>query len=306
MNSRLIKNFFSKIIRFIKENRLIVILLLISIFFIVKFSEMPYIKFTPDIIEKIFEKPNQGTVWYEVCRLLENLSLAYVASIIFYIIIDYIPKQKMEIKAFNIIKSDLVSLYLYMSEIISSLNTALVLNKDIKDITLDDVKKLDEFKLRNEPVYYFTTSFINGENKGTGHGYFNYYIDTPKYTKLINDKLDKIKKMPCAINVEFKLLEVLSAIESNHFINQVLEFKNESLSNDICIVRMNFGKNYYDFIQSYIELDLFPFDKHTYHKIPMSESETKEYKDTVANILKTLTPEQKKTMKIFKGNKRIN
>lgn len=305
MNSRLIKDFFSRVIRFSKENKPIVILLLISIFCIIKFSELPFVNFAPDFIESIFEKPNQGTTWYEICRLLENLSLAYVASIIFYIIIDYIPKQKMESKVFNLLKSDLVSLYLYMSDIIASINTALMIKKDIKDISLDDVRLLDDFKLKNEPIYYYTTSFIDGIKKDTVQEYFNYYLDAPKYANLINERLEKIKKNPCAVYAELELLEVLSTIESNYFLNQVLDFKYEPLENDICISRCDFGKNYYDFIQSYIKLGLFKFKRHTYQKKPMSESEIKEYKDSVADNLQTFTPGQRKSLKIYKGNQRI-
>lgn len=305
INMRRINIFFRKIIEFVKDNKIIVIILLLSVFSIIKFSELPFIKSTPDFIERFFIKPNQGATGFEVWRLLENLSLAYIASVIFYIIIDFIPKQKMERKAFNLLQSDLVSLYLYMSDIIVSIKTALGIIKDIRDISLDDVSLLDDFKLKNEPVYYYSTPYIDGEKKGAVQEFYNYYIDTPNYANLINERLEKIKKVPCAIYAEFRLLEVLSTIESNYFINQVLDFKNEPLNDDICISRCNFGKNYYDFIQSYIKLGLFKFEKHTYQKMPMSESEIKDYKDSVVDIIQTFTLEQRKSLKIYKGNQRI-
>ena len=61
------------------------VLIFISLFFICKFSSAPQIFYA---LGFLLEKPSDGTFQYEVFRILENLSLAYLASLIFYLIVD--------------------------------------------------------------------------------------------------------------------------------------------------------------------------------------------------------------------------
>mgnify|MGYP000025340532 CR=1 FL=1 len=70
-----------------------IVLIFISLFFICKFSSAPQFFYA---LGFLLEKPSDGTFQYEVFRILENLSLAYLASLIFYLIVDYIPKKREE------------------------------------------------------------------------------------------------------------------------------------------------------------------------------------------------------------------
>lgn len=279
-----------KIIIFVKRNIVFVVISIFSIFNIIKFSEIPIISSMPHFITMILLKPKLGTLSYEIFRLLENLSLAYFASLIFYIIVDYIPKQKMANKSFEIIQNKLIRLYSYMSEIIVHINFALNITKDINEIDINDVIKLDDFEIKDTKNYYHSYRIIDGirDNK-CSNTYFNFFIDIPNYSELIKKEIIEIKNMPCAVYVDFEILEILSSIETNDFFLQISHFKDIPLSDDVHIKRFNFGKTYYNFIQSYKKLNKFNFQKHTYYIELMSNDEQKEYIKILAKEMESVS-----------------
>lgn len=80
----------------------------------------------------------------------------------------------------------------------------------------------------------------------------NFYSYSANNIKNIVSCIRKIKTIPCAIYIDFDILELLSAVETNWFINWILNLKPEEINQQI--VRMGFSNDYYEFIQSYINL----------------------------------------------------
>ena len=76
-----------------KDLKVHIVLLIVSLLVICKFSDAPPIF---DCLAFLFQRPNEGTAEYEILRIAENLSLAYIASLIFYILVDYLPNKRDE------------------------------------------------------------------------------------------------------------------------------------------------------------------------------------------------------------------
>ena len=71
-----------RIVLTIKELKIQIILLIISIFLICKFSSAPLLfKWMA-----FFLRPQEETMGFELFRIMESLSLAYIASLIFYLV----------------------------------------------------------------------------------------------------------------------------------------------------------------------------------------------------------------------------
>ena len=281
-------------------------LLFISIYSVIKFSELPLLVELP-IINFIFLKPEVNTEAYEIFRLFENLGLAYISSYVFYILIEYLPNKKMEKKAFELIKSDLINLYMNMSNIIAFLNCKLLITKDIKDIQLDDILSINELCLENKKEYYSQEIYINGIVISHDDLYINVHNYINSSIKNIQDNIDKIKGISCSSYIETEIIEVLSEIESGNFLNSLLyTLKKPPINAKIYHTSLN--KDYIRFINSYKLLSNFNFDKYSYKLINMNDDEIQAYEDSVKRNLKEKNIDRDKLIKngtVFCGGKRL-
>jgi hypothetical protein len=270
-------NNINKAFKVFKRIPIIFVLLLTSIYLVIKYSDLPVIAWLPSGIIKILMKPEYGTTEYEIYRILENLSLAYIASYIFYILIDYLPKRKNEKFALISIQSYLINLYLNMSTVIAALNVLVGLKKEINQITKEDLIEMDEYDFKAEKVYYHRYNYVNGELINKDDIYFNYLSDTPNYIKKIKRDTEKIKNIPCSAYINYNILLAITDIEINDFLNQILNFEKKSIVDNVKIIRGNLGLNYYKFIKSYLKLGAFVNTKYTYVYDYMNEQEKEDY-----------------------------
>lgn len=275
------------IIKFIRKNMILSILLFVSILVVIKFSELHFLPFTPTYLEIVFLKPVDNTAEYEIFALMENLSLAYIASLMFYIIVDYIPKEKMAKKSLDILEKKLVSLYLYTGEIISYVLAEIKLDKELDDILKEDLIILDEQKFSHNSKYYISYTYIDGiKNDGCTKLEFIFKKDIIVYSDLVLKSIENIKNMPCIMYADFKLIEILSSIESNRFFKQLNEIKD--IPEDVHFRNFNLGVNFYNLIQSLLMFDDINFKKHRYKLIEMTEIEKSEFITTRDELRKDL------------------
>ena len=69
----------------------------------------------------MFQRPNEGTAEYEILRIAENLSLAYIASLIFYILVDYLPNKRDEKRTEKLLEKSKNKFVLKIKRVISLL-----------------------------------------------------------------------------------------------------------------------------------------------------------------------------------------
>ena len=92
----------------------------------------------------IFQRPEENTLIYEIIRIADNLSLAYIASLIFYLIVDYIPLIREENNALHLLEKYLYPLYMYMDKVNSYFKYATGIS-NIQTATNEEIKTIDGF-----------------------------------------------------------------------------------------------------------------------------------------------------------------
>ena len=103
---------------FINRHKILFILFVISIFLMIKNSSIPYFFDPPVFVSFIFDAP-KSEFFAGVAQMFDIFTSAYVTSLIFYYMVDYLPAMKQEKKAKDIIARKLVSLYINISELLA-------------------------------------------------------------------------------------------------------------------------------------------------------------------------------------------
>lgn len=150
--------------RIMKDFWLHLILSIVSIIIICKFSNAPV---CCEALADVFLRPTDGTVEYEIFRVLENLSLAYLAALIFYLIVTYIPARKQERRAIKHASSHVKSIQTWMSHVINYLAYDLAF-QDIERCTEEEKAVIDNYTFPDIPELLYITN-TRGEDNVSGH-----------------------------------------------------------------------------------------------------------------------------------------
>lgn len=150
--------------RIVKDFWIHLILSTVSIIIICKFSNAPV---CCEALANVFLRPADGTVEYEVFRVLENLSLAYLAALIFYLIVTYGPSRKQERRAIKHATSHIESIQMWMSRVINYLAYDLAF-QDIERCTEEHKAAIDNYTFPDIPEFLYITE-SHKEDNVSGH-----------------------------------------------------------------------------------------------------------------------------------------
>ncbi len=246
-------------------NIILLLLLIISIFLVLKFSEITLPSIFPESVTKIFEQPSKDSNSFEVFRILERLSLAYISGMIIFFLINFIPRKSVEIKALKISQPALLEIYSNMGTMIAPLKMILNIEKKNKKIKLADLKQIKKYSNKIEDTYYYTSGvYINNRlSKGGEKKIFLYPKDLKELSQRVQKKVDNLTSLPSTSNLPVSLVETLSAISSSDFLRKCSTLdKVVSLPGPTEIA--NFDIAFYDFIKLYLKLESYEFRKLSY------------------------------------------
>ncbi len=268
-----------------KTTHLLLLFLAIAIFIVIKNSSLPTLQFLPNIVATIFEKPQYNTTNQEVFRIFDNLSLAYIAAFIFYMLVEYIPKRKASKTAFRISQSSFVNIYMNMSRIISPLKMILELNKENSQIELNEVQNLSQYKAEYEKTYYRSVTSVSDkkDNNNVNREIFRFHKTLPKLALSITKEISEIIKLPLVTNLDNKLLELISSIESCEFIKKCKKLWNFPVNNMEYTIH-DFDISFYEFIQLYERLGTYNFRRISYVHEKMNANEIIEMQEAQKKI----------------------
>ncbi|GFI68739.1 hypothetical protein IMSAG249_00557 [Lachnospiraceae bacterium] len=274
-----------KIIIIIKELKIHIILLIISVILICKFSSAPLLFRWMTF----FLRPQEETVAFEVFRIMENLSLAYIASLIFYLVVDYIPKKKSEEKAFELLKPHLVTLFMWMNRINSYFKCVTDIT-DFSSVSQEKIKKIDDFHFNSKSLFYKETSYRNGIKNGSDIAVFHGVKEIKDNGKLI---LEVYKDMDAIsaimVQASSSLISILSKIRNSKFLEKIIHiFNDDEVINETEFVYryFNFYKDMAEFAFLEMQLAQYDFDKITVVYREASESEILEWISLQSKIRK--------------------
>jgi len=259
---------------FIKRHVVICILLLVSLFAIAKSSQIPAPNWLWKPITKLLLCPPDGSVAFEWWGLFSNLSLAYLASIITFMVVQYIPERRRAYKAFTILKKELCSLYSYMSYLISMYLFEIGVEKAEDQITIDDLSSICNVEISDKIKYCRIQHMRNGGKENAQGFEYNLYTDSKKYIDLLHKSIIRIKDAGCSEHLDLDLVDAISSIESNWFAQFFSYLQGPSTRTPgYKKVIFNFDKGFYDFILCHRSLSEYNFDLISYEFTKMSKEE---------------------------------
>lgn len=196
-------------IRFAKEHKVLSFLFVVSVVLILKNSSIPYLFKMPAFITMIFNEP-QNQFWIELAKVIDIFTAAYVTSLLFYLIIEYLPADKKRKQAREIIKPHLENIYLYMSELVAIMEY--VITKDFLNNS-EDFYNSDKIKIESEEIYCHRICYEEGieiENCGCT---YNVLKDCDKFRRLILDKCQLISSIPVFSYADAEVIQIISEIQ---------------------------------------------------------------------------------------------
>lgn len=266
-----------KIIVTIKELRVQIILLIISVFLICKFSSAPLMVGWMTF----FLRPQEKTMAFEVFRIMESLSLAYIASLIFYLVVDYIPKKKAEEKAFELLKPHLVSLFMWMNGINSYFKCVMNVT-DFSTVSQEKIKEIDDFYFTNKSKFFAETSYRNGISNRSDIAVFHGAKEIRNNGKSILKVYEDMDAISATmVQASSEVITLLSKIRNSEFLSKIIKIfkdKEESLNGEEVICRyLNFYRDLVEFSSLEMQLAQFDFDKITVEYREATMKEIKEW-----------------------------
>ncbi|MBQ6996301.1 MAG: hypothetical protein IJN64_17720 [Lachnospiraceae bacterium] len=207
------------------KKSILIILMLVSLFCIVKFSSASMWCVLPSFIKRLFERPVEGTNAYEIWFIVNEFCMAYVASLIFYFVVDYIPKKEKEKKAFAIISNNLVTIYDNLSYIIRMILFEIEVDKNIEDITLSDLCQVKSLEFDSITKYADITHVKNGKDIKVKGFSFNLLDKCKTCGESITKTIDEIFSLPVSGNINDELLELLLDIRKCRFLHMLSYFE---------------------------------------------------------------------------------
>lgn len=129
-------------VTFMREYKILSLLLIFAVIVIIKDSDIPVFKIVPSVIAELLYKPTTRGI----TAVLDGLAFSYIVSVIFYFIVNFLPEQKRKKETHLVIKPVILNLHLYITELVGIL--------DIAKAT-QGVARYDDIVYGKGPVYFW-------------------------------------------------------------------------------------------------------------------------------------------------------
>lgn len=202
-----------------KDFKVHAILITLAAFIICKFSTAPIL--CPSL-SFLFARPAENTISYELLRITENLSLAYIAALIFYILVDYIPCKKAEGQTAAILEKPLSNLYLYMDKVLSYYKFAFDIS-DFSGANTDKIKEIDNFSFPITPEFLFVESTQNHVSTGGHVEWFDAQKEIVMAGTGIASALEEIDSILAGNRMPVEFISLMNRLRSSGFLEKLLK-----------------------------------------------------------------------------------
>lgn len=277
-------NCLNELWRFLKKHIVICLLCLLSGLIIAKQSNIPAPSWLPTFFLRFLLRPEIETTAFEYLEILNNLSLAFIASIITYIVIQYIPERKKAYKSYEILKNELRGLYEHMDFLISIYLFDLGLKKNKKRISLKSLSNLPHLTISDRKISCAIDVLFDGE-KGNILDYgYSLLTDSIRYVDAIKKNIEHIEGAMCSAQLDEDIINIVSTIENGLFVrcfhnSNIVKMRNRNP--DIQHHIMNLDKGLYEIIRCHRLLDKYNFEKVTFQITKISDEEMREEEEKI-------------------------
>lgn len=283
---------------FIKRHKLLSTLFLVSVLLMIKNSSIPYPFNPPLIIQYVFNAPTSD-FFSNVAGMVDIFTSAYVTSLLFYIIVDYIPAIKQEKNATEIITSKLVDIYLYMSEIIAMIEYS-AKRQGIE--FADNYSKLDGLQFKDIPIFCKEKTYKNGLENGISPYSYNLPKDCLKFNSLILNSCRDISDVASFSYCDPSIIHIISRIQLSDLLRIIGTLNECETQSDQQVFHPELGKGYKDFLEAHSSLESKIDTKFSYTMVDMSDDETRKWIMDSAKFFSE-NPDAAKFLAAMKGDK---
>ena len=264
-------------------HKILFALFLVSIFLMIKNSSIPYFFNPPTLISFIFDAP-KTEFFSGVAQMVDIFASAYVTSLMFYYMVDYLPTIKEEKKAKKILSPKLVSLYLYISELLAMIEYSA---KQENLLQTGKVAEMDNLSIRDKVIYCKRRSFKNDVENGTAPHSYNLLKDCNKYRTLILDTCGAISCTPSFSYCDKQVIHIISEIQLSELLRMLPKPDDLMLQLDFLdITYIGLGKGYQHLKSVCNELSSFVDPRLGCEMIDISPQEIETWQKHQADILK--------------------
>lgn len=268
---------------FRKRHKTLFALFVVSIFLMIKNSSIPYFFDPPAVISFIFDAP-KTEFFSGVAQMIDIFASAYVTSLMFYYMVDYLPAIKQEKKAKEILSPKLVSLYLYISELLAMIEYSA---KQENLSQSGNIADMDNLNIRDKVVFCKKRSFKNEVENGTAPHSYNLLKDCNKYRTLILDTCGAISCTPSFSYCDTQVIHIISEIQLSELLRMLPKPDDFMLQFDFAnIVYMGLGEGYQHLKSVCNELSSFVDPRLGCEMIEISQQEIDTWQNQQAETLK--------------------
>lgn len=261
---------------FIKNNVVILSFLVLSVLIVIKNGELPILSNIPVALKLLFVKPKDDTITAFIFDLLENISLAYIASCVFYFVVDYFPQRKKERKAYCLIQNELRIIYGELSYLIRMFLFEAGINKEPRKIIKDKVtlSKMCNINLDRRDRHVKILHCIDGKSNSCSYIY-NIFNDSVQKIKNIENSIENIYNKPLSHEIEMPLYEIIDSIWNSRFLRMVKAYgEGEYVEAPGRIhVFLHLDNSFRELIKCYIKFEAYNFGKIDYKIEAITETE---------------------------------
>ena len=248
----------------------------------IKNSKIPYPFDHPAFVSFIFDAP-KGEFLSGVMQMVDIFASAYVTSLVFYFMVDYIPTLKEEKKAKEIITPKLVNLYLYISELLAMIEFVARKEKIFQTGNIDDMDKLH---IKDKIIICKQKTFNNEVESGTSPYSYNLLKDCDKFRSLIINTCSEISCTPSFSYCDKQVIHIISEIQLSELLRILPKPNDFLLKFDFAdMLYMGLGKGYEHLVSIYEKLAVFVDTRHACQMVDISNDEIEQWQKDQAESL---------------------
>lgn len=252
---------------FIRRNIIYLFIAMLCVLLCIKRSEAPFLGDYNAITAFLFQRPEENTYAGAVFFFIYELGLAFLASFLFYVLVDYFPKRRKERIAFILVADKLESIDVLIGKLFAFLMFLTETGTRFDQLTPEKAVNLCGIPLSNKDVYCHTKDILIATEEIMAEGdpdYFNQFFGPKSVSEKIMNQIDDIMALPYAPNQEDLLLRLLTSLKHNRMLCLLSSMNDSYIQTEgagsyICNY---FLSDVFELYTLFLQLRTFPYPKH--------------------------------------------
>lgn len=259
----------SEILIFFQRNSFYLLLAFFCIMLWIKQTPIPFLWNYNWLTSLLFLSPPDNSLGYGLLSFFSTLGMAYLASLIFYFITDYLPTRKKEIAAMQLVTENLEDIDRHLAMLFSYLMFFAKIGTNSANLTTEDFPKLCNLRLNNDTIFCHTQSTRFDNDLVEMEALVN---PIEKLSTIVNickcivAQSDYIIKLPYAINMEDTLIAWLGMLKRNILIDNYASLSPDHIASlgRNCFVCKYSPEDVLELYWVFTHLRMFPYIKHNF------------------------------------------